>query len=190
VTISQLANEVSIIVQYFSGKQNERRAIWRRRYETTFRQEAERRNPEATLAEEIRLIDEIARREELITQVWDLVWSLSSLTIFWVCGAAVFQACEPGWTFWNALYFEGKSCCCVGNSPNKKLKIRSYALLVVFCLTIGYGDVTPTSQGGRVFFVCYSIAAVPLIASFVIRELPNKGHSFALDSKHLTTILP
>ncbi|KAJ9124176.1 hypothetical protein QFC22_000973 [Naganishia vaughanmartiniae] len=92
VTISQLANEVSIIVQYFSGKQNERRAVWRRRYETTFRQEAETRNPNATLAEEIRLIDEIARREELITQVWDLIWSLSSLTIFWVCGAAVFQA--------------------------------------------------------------------------------------------------
>ncbi|KAJ9106246.1 hypothetical protein QFC21_001391 [Naganishia friedmannii] len=89
VTISQLANEVSIIVQYFSGKQNERRAIWRRRYETTFRQEAEKRNPEATLAEEIRLIDEIARREELITQLWDLIWSLSSLTIFWYSRRAV-----------------------------------------------------------------------------------------------------
>lgn len=42
--------------------------------------------------------------------------------------------------------------------------------LVVFCLTIGYGDITPESQGGRVFFVIYSIAAVPLIASFVVRK--------------------
>lgn len=41
---------------------------------------------------------------------------------------------------------------------------------VVFCLTIGYGDVSPQTQGGRVFFVIYSIAAVPLIASFVVRE--------------------
>lgn len=108
VTISQLANEVSIIVQYFSGRQDKRRALWRERYETTFRQEAERRNPKATLQEEIQLIDEIARREELVTQLWDLIWSLTSLTIFWIVGAACFQAIE-NWTFWNALYFESKS---------------------------------------------------------------------------------
>jgi hypothetical protein len=42
-----------------------------------------------------------------VTQLWDLIWSLSSLAVFWIVGAACFQAIE-NWTFWNALYFEGK----------------------------------------------------------------------------------
>lgn len=152
-----------MIVQYFSNKREERRALWRGRYEKTFRVEAKRRNPHATLREEIQLIDEIARREELMTQIWDLVWSLSSLAIFWIVGAACFQAMED-WTFWNALYFESKL------KLEQVVVHRLTQLSVVFCLTIGYGDVAPVSQGGRVFFVIYSIAAVPLIASFVVRK--------------------
>ena len=97
-----------MIVQYFSNKREQRRKLWREKYEKTFHIEAKRRNPHATLREEIQLIDEIARREELMTQVWDLIWSLGSLTIFWVVGAACFQAME-GWTFWTALYFESGS---------------------------------------------------------------------------------
>lgn len=94
-------------MQYFSNKRDQRRTLWREKYEKTFQVEAKRRNPHATLREEIQLIDEIARREELVTQVWDLIWSLGSLAIFWVVGAACFQAME-GWTFWTALYFESE----------------------------------------------------------------------------------
>lgn len=64
-----------------------------------------RQNPHGFLQDEIDLIDQIARREELVTQLWDLTWSLTSLTIFWVVGAAIFQALEP-WSFWESLYFE------------------------------------------------------------------------------------
>jgi potassium channel subfamily K len=87
---------------------------------------------------------------------------LSSLAIFWIVGAACFQAME-NWTFWDALYFESK----LDENILSRLLTR---IPVVFCLTIGYGDFSPESQGGRVFFVIYSIAAVPLIASFVVRE--------------------
>lgn len=57
-------------------------------------------------------------------------------------------------------------------------------ITVVFCLTIGYGDVSPETQGGRVFFVIYSIAAVPLIASFVVRKFPSLTlwKSYIIDS--------
>jgi len=105
LTISQLANEVSIIIAFFSNRAEARRAKWRNKYETAIKEEAMRQNPHGFLQDEIDLIDQIARREELVTQLWDLTWSLTSLTIFWVVGAAIFQALEP-WSFWESLYFE------------------------------------------------------------------------------------
>lgn len=154
-----------MIVNYFSDRAQKRRIKWRAKYETAIRSEAVHRNPLASLQEEIDLIDAIARREELATQLADLAWSLGSLGVFWVVGGAIFHAIE-GWSFWTALYFEVEFWC-----------VHSTRLLYtgmttdVFCsLTIGYGDITPSTPGGKVFFVIYSIMAVPLIASFVVRE--------------------
>jgi potassium channel subfamily K len=35
----------------------------------------------------------------------------------------------------------------------------------------GYGDFVPTEPGSKVFWVIYALMAVPLIASFAVREL-------------------
>jgi potassium channel subfamily K, other eukaryote len=114
LTISQLANEVAMIIDYFSVRTKARRQRWRDKYENSIRELQRQKNPHASLEDEVELLEEISNREELMAEVWDLAWSLGSLIVFWMAGAAIFSAIEPGWTFGDALYFQ-----------------------VVFCLTIG-----------------------------------------------------
>jgi potassium channel subfamily K len=66
---------------------------------------AQHPSPDYSLADEIKLINKIASRDELLSECYDLAWSFSSLLVFWLVGAAVFSSIE-GWTFWNAWYFE------------------------------------------------------------------------------------
>jgi potassium channel subfamily K len=105
VTISQLANEVSIIVRYFSQRSQSRKNLWRARVDRTTKLRAQHPSPDYSLADEIKLINKIASRDELLSECYDLAWSFSSLLVFWLVGAAVFSSIE-GWTFWNAWYFE------------------------------------------------------------------------------------
>jgi potassium channel subfamily K len=66
--------------------------------------------------------------------------------LLWFVGAAVFTICErsQGWTYFTALYF-------------------SYTSL----LTIGYGDLQPESNGGKPFFVLWTLLAVPTLTIFI-----------------------
>jgi len=63
LTISQLGNEISLIVDFIRERSRERRKVWRTRYEGAIHREAEALKPRATLVEEMRLVHEINKRE-------------------------------------------------------------------------------------------------------------------------------
>lgn len=78
---------------------------------------------------------------------WALSISLTSFSILWCVGAVVFWQAERGsqhMTYFQALYF-----------------------CYVSLLTIGYGDLSPTSNVGRCFFVVWSLVAVPTMTILV-----------------------
>lgn len=119
LTISQLANEVSIIINYFSTRQEQRRAAWRRKYERSIRELQRRKNPHASLQDEVELLEEIASKEEFVAQLYDLSWSLGSLVVFWILGAVAFTHMQPTWTFGDSLYFQVVFCLTIGGSARK-----------------------------------------------------------------------
>ncbi|KAL3447403.1 hypothetical protein BJX65DRAFT_295773 [Aspergillus insuetus] len=75
-----------------------------------------------------------------------LVVSIAVFGIVWTCGALVFWALEDGLTYFTALYF---GFCCL--------------------LTIGYGDVTPTTNAARPFFIVWSLLAIPTMTMLISR---------------------
>jgi potassium channel subfamily K len=75
-----------------------------------------------------------------------LVISIAVFGIVWTCGALVFWALEDGLTYFTALYF---GFCCL--------------------LTIGYGDVTPTTNAARPFFIVWSLLAIPTMTMLISR---------------------
>ncbi|KAM0791088.1 hypothetical protein ACM66B_004379 [Microbotryomycetes sp. NB124-2] len=68
-----------------------------------------------------------------------LTIALSLFFVFWLVGAAVFSATES-WTYFEALYF-----------------------CYIFFSTIGYGDYSPKSAGGRAFFIAWSLLSVSVM---------------------------
>jgi len=102
--------------------------------------ELERRKTEF---EAMREVQDMAARE----QKWmSLVVSTLAFALMWFIGALVFFRTErkQGWTYFDALYF-------------------SYTSI----LTIGYGDLYPTSNSGKPFFVFWSLLAVPTLTILV-----------------------
>lgn len=90
------------------------------------------------------------QHEAMLFHRWyRLIWSLIAFGIVWTCGAAVFWALEEHFTYFTALYFS-------------------------FCslLTIGYGDLTPTTNASRPFFVAWSLIAIPTMTT-LISEMSN-----------------
>lgn len=76
-----------------------------------------------------------------------LFWSVTTFAILWCVGAVVFWRAErdtQGMTYFQSLYF-----------------------CYVSLLTIGYGDLAPKSNGGRCFFVIWSLIAVPTMTILV-----------------------
>lgn len=65
LTISQLGNEIGNIISFFSSLAQQRRDSWRRKYEGAMHREANSLRPNASLLEEMALIAQINRREEL-----------------------------------------------------------------------------------------------------------------------------
>lgn len=76
----------------------------------------------------------------------ELVLFLTAWFVLWLCSAAVFRRSEKsqGWSYFIALYF-------------------TYTSLT----TIGYGDYYPTSNFGTVFFVFWSLIALPILTNLV-----------------------
>ncbi|OGM49213.1 ion channel [Aspergillus bombycis] len=88
--------------------------------------------------------------ESVVFRRWyRLILSLIAFGILWTCGAVVFWALEEQFTYFQALYF-------------------------AFCslLTIGYGDITPTTNAAKPFFVVWSLIAIPTMTS-LISEMSN-----------------
>ncbi|KAL4882302.1 hypothetical protein BJY04DRAFT_217618 [Aspergillus karnatakaensis] len=66
--------------------------------------------------------------------------------VTWVIGAIAFWTLEEDLTYFDSLYF---GFCCL--------------------LTIGYGDITPTSNAGRQFFIVWSLVSVPVMTTLVTK---------------------
>jgi potassium channel subfamily K len=89
----------------------------------------------------------VQRKVERFKKYTTLSLSFSILVIIWIVGAIVFWQLEQdtqGMTFFEAFYF-----------------------CYVSLTTIGYGDFTPQSAGGRPFFVVWSLFAVPSITLLI-----------------------
>ncbi|KAJ5657222.1 uncharacterized protein N7484_000871 [Penicillium longicatenatum] len=80
------------------------------------------------------------------TRWTDLGLFLAAWFVLWFVSAAVFchSEKEANWTYFVALYF-------------------TYASLT----TIGYGDLFPTSNFGKVFFIFWSLLAIPILTNLV-----------------------
>ncbi|KAL3477390.1 hypothetical protein BJX99DRAFT_246164 [Aspergillus californicus] len=65
----------------------------------------------------------------------------------WMIGAIVFWILEDNLTYFDCLYF---GFCCL--------------------LTIGYGDITPSSNAGRQFFIIWSIVSVPIMTTLITKS--------------------
>lgn len=99
--------------------------------------------------------------------------AISATTWFalWFAGAAILQQTEEalGWSYFVALYF-------------------CYTSL----LTIGYGDIYPTSNSGKAFFVFWSLLAIPSLTILI----SNMGDTIVKGIRDLTlwigefTVLP
>ncbi|OCF45376.1 hypothetical protein I317_00621 [Kwoniella heveanensis CBS 569] len=150
LTISQLGNEIAQIINFMSGKAEKRREKWRKRYEKAMHREANKIRPEANLTEEMALIHQINSREELMSQMYDLMWSALSLIVFWLIGATIFSQIE-GWPYgqvWTPLYS-----------------------VMILSLTIGFGDYTPRQPAGKIVFIVYALMAVPIVTSFAVQTI-------------------
>ncbi|GAO51244.1 hypothetical protein G7K_5352-t1 [Saitoella complicata NRRL Y-17804] len=99
---------------------------------------------EKTLRDELDELRHAEWKSRRMSNVWAFAGALPVFLLFWFVGAAIFQAVESSWTYWDSLYF-----------------------CYVFFLTIGYGDFTPSSNAGRVVFIMYALLAVPIITTIV-----------------------
>lgn len=64
LTISQLANEVSIIIDFVHNRSAQKRDIWRKKYSVAMHKQAIKRRPYATLIDEMSLIHQINLHQE------------------------------------------------------------------------------------------------------------------------------
>ncbi|KAF9698917.1 hypothetical protein EKO04_002873 [Ascochyta lentis] len=116
----------------------------------------------------MRRIQEISERNRRYTS---LAISSIAAMLLWFLGALVFMFAEKpqGWTYFSGLYF-------------------AYTSL----LTIGYGDLVPQSNAGKVFFVFWSLLAVPTLTILI----SNMGDTIIKEFKDFTiwvgslTLLP
>ncbi|GAV51211.1 hypothetical protein ZYGR_0AD03940 [Zygosaccharomyces rouxii] len=85
----------------------------------------------------------IRRRAKRRQSFFSIIATMLVYVAFWNLGALVFKFAE-NWSYFNAMYF------------------------CFLCLiTIGYGDFAPKTGAGRAFFVCWSLAAVPLMSAIL-----------------------
>lgn len=104
----------------------------------------------------------IRKKAKLIQRNVSLLFSIIVFFIMWFGGATVFFFCE-GWSYIDAFYF------------------------CFLCLiTIGYGDFAPKSPLGRVFFVSWGIAAVPLM-TIIVSNVGDRLYEFADNASYYTS---
>lgn len=100
-------------------------------------------NTELTRREAYDVMMNIRKRAKRRQMFLSITVTLLIYVTFWNLGALAFKFAE-NWSYFNALYF------------------------CFLCLiTIGYGDFVPKTGAGRAFFVCWSLAAVPLMSAIL-----------------------
>ncbi|KAL7409388.1 hypothetical protein BDY24DRAFT_219418 [Mrakia frigida] len=150
LSIALLANQISMIVAWFTHQSELRKTKWRAQRLLLAREGRERSlegSDQWGLEEEMKYLQRLQEKEQRISQTYNLVFSLVSFLIFWTMGALVFWASDD-LPYGESLYF-----------------------CYVFFLTIGYGTPAPTTPLAKVFFVLYSLIAVPVIASFAVQTV-------------------
>ncbi len=90
---------------------------------------------------------EIQANTSRFKQYYALAWSVLAFGILWCIGALVFMFAEK--RMQNLTYFEYLYFCYVS------------------LLTIGYGDFSPKSNGGKPFFVVWSLVAIPTMTILI-----------------------
>lgn len=95
---------------------------------------------------EFHAMREIQRKSLRRSQWRALFVSVTAAFSLWFFGALVFMYTEyeQGWSYFEALYF-------------------SYVVL----LSIGYGDLSPSSNSGKAFFVFWTLLAVPSLTMLI-----------------------
>ncbi|KFY18613.1 hypothetical protein V491_04752 [Pseudogymnoascus sp. VKM F-3775] len=106
----------------------------------------------------------IQERTRQFTRYSALALSAIAFCIIWFIGALVFWRVEQSqqhWSYSNALYF-----------------------CYISLTTIGYGDLTPTSNSGKPFFIIWSLVAVPTMTILI----SNMGDTIIASYKRGTLI--
>lgn len=128
--------------------------------------EFDRREVEFKLMRKIQHVADRRRRWYAVTI------SGSTWLLLWLVGAKIFQTCEDpyqAWTYFDAFYFA-----------------------FVSLTTIGYGDITPVSNGGKSFWVFWALLALPTMTVLISNagDTIVKGIRDATDQLGMITILP
>lgn len=84
------------------------------------------------------------QRVRLRNAIFNSLLMLAWLLVFWLLGALVYHYCEDGWTYFESFYF-----------------------VSIVMATVGYGDFTPQTPGGRTFFVVWAFFAIPTMTSSI-----------------------
>ncbi|KAF2476405.1 voltage-gated potassium channel [Lindgomyces ingoldianus] len=121
--------------------------------------------------QEFRVMRRVQEKAERNRRYYALAISSTAALLLWFIGALVFMHSEKpqGWSYFVSLYF-------------------AYTSLI----TIGYGDYTPASNSGKVFFVFWSLLAVPTLTILI----SNMGDTVIKAFRDLTiwvgslTVLP
>ncbi|KAK0617223.1 hypothetical protein B0T14DRAFT_538820 [Immersiella caudata] len=128
--------------------------------------EFDRREAEFKLMRKIQEVADWRRRW------YAMAISTSTWLVLWLVGAKIFQVCEgpyQGWTYFDAFYFA-----------------------FVSLTTIGYGDITPVSNGGKSFWVFWALLALPTMTVLISNagDTIVRGVREATDQIGMVTILP
>lgn len=122
--------------------------------------------------EEFNLMRKIQDKADRRRRWYSVAISGSTWLTLWLVGAKIFQECEEpyqGWSYFDAFYFA-----------------------FVSLTTIGYGDITPVSNGGKSFWVFWALLALPTTTVLISNAGGTivRGIRDATDQIATVTILP
>ncbi|TDL28923.1 voltage-gated potassium channel [Rickenella mellea] len=147
VGIAQLGNIIGIIASFFSAQAQAREDARRAEFEKERQAEEELKQDAPNLKREIEFLESLTKLEDRWKTVTSLGKNILGFLVFWSIGALIFSQTE-GWKYGEGLYFT-----------------------YVSFLVIGYGDIAPVSNAGRVIFVVYALIAVPIVTGFAVETV-------------------
>lgn len=83
-----------MIIKFFGARAQARKDRWRFQYEEKRQIAHDLKFPEPDLEREIKFLQEIHKKQDAMSSMYDLAWSLIGFLVFWVIGAALFHTLE------------------------------------------------------------------------------------------------